>query len=352
MRFAFFTSTPLTPTEGSGTFVGIRELERALVRLGHAVEVRPLGFRSGFHTLDRLLYNAGLAVAAPPADVAVGFDLDGFLWARRRRIPFVASLKGIIADELLNERGTVRALLRLQAGWERQNVLRADTVLVTSRYCQEVVEHRYGVPARKIRVVPEAIDLAEWEGRFARAPRRPADRPTILCVARMYRRKRIGDLLEATARLRERLPGVQVRLVGSGPEQPRLLRLHGELGLGKAVVFLGEVPRARLAEEYVSADCFCLPSIQEGFGIVFLEAMAAGLPVVACRAAAIPEVMPDGVAGRLVAPRDPGVLADALEELLTDSRRRKEYGEAGRRRAMEFDASLVAGRFLEAVARP
>jgi glycosyltransferase involved in cell wall biosynthesis len=351
VKFAFLTSTPLSPTEGSGTFVGIRELERALGALGHSVEIRPLRLRSGFHTLDRWLYNAGVAVAPPAADVAVGFDLDGFLWTRRRRIPFVASLKGIIADELQNERGWTRALLSVQARWERRNVALADRVLVTSRYCAGVVERLYGVPPRRIAVVPEPIDLEDWQGRFARAPRRPSERPTILSVARMYPRKRLEDLLEAVSLLRRRLPDVRLSLVGDGPERDRLLRRHAALDLGDAVVFLGEVSRNRLAEEYVNADCFCLPSVQEGFGIVFLEAMAAGLPVVACRAAAVPEVVPDGVAGLLVAPRRPDQLTDALEEVLTDSRRRKEYGEAGRRRAAEFSAPRVAERFLEAVAR-
>ena len=98
----------------------------------------------------------------------------------------------------------------------------------------------------------------------------------------------------------------------------------------------------------MNADCFCLPSVQEGFGIVLLEAMAAGLPIVACRAAAVPEVVPDGVTGRLVEPRSPERLADALEEILTDSRRRKDYGDAGRCRAAEFSAPRVAQRFLEA----
>jgi phosphatidyl-myo-inositol dimannoside synthase len=74
--------------------------------------VRPLRWRTGFHTLDRWLYNAGVALSPPrDADLVLGIDLDGFLWARRRRLPFVASLKGIIADELKNERGWVRRLL-------------------------------------------------------------------------------------------------------------------------------------------------------------------------------------------------------------------------------------------------
>ncbi len=223
--------------------------------------------------------------------------------------------------------------------------------MVTSEYCARVVEREYGVPSAKIAVVPEPIDLVDWEARFARARPRREDGPTVLCVARMYPRKRIPDLLQAACSLRRRLPDVRVRIVGSGPERRQLLRLHAELGLGDRVLLLGEVSRTQLAEEYVNADCFCLPSVQEGFGIVFLEAMAAGLPIVACRAGAVPEVVPHGVAGLLVEPRNPERLAGVLEELLTDPQRRKEYGEAGRRRAAEFDAARVAGRFLEAVTR-
>jgi glycosyltransferase involved in cell wall biosynthesis len=349
MRLCFLTSTPLNPTEGSGTFVGIRELQRSLTALGHAVELRGLGSRTGFHTFDRWAYNVRVKMNPPRADLVVGFDLDGFLWAGRRRIPFVASLKGIIADELRNESGWVRVLLGVQARWERRNVQRADRVLVTSRYCAEVVGREYGVPGSKVAVVPEPIDLDEWEARFAGAVSGPWDRPVVLCVARLYPRKRIQDLLFAMLLLRPKIPNLELRIVGHGPEWSRLVRLTSELGLDNAVVFLGEVSRSRLAEEYLRADCFCLPSVQEGFGIVFLEAMAAGKPVVACRAAAIPEVVPDGEAGALVPPRNPDALAAAIERVLSDPRLAKEWGEAGRQWVRRFAVPRVTARFLEAV---
>ena len=230
----------------------------------------------------------------------------------------MASLKGIIADELRNERGWVRALLTLQARWERLNTRRADLVMVTSRYCAEVAGRVYGVPADRLAVVPEPIDLEAWDAEFARAALIPHRRPVVLSVARMYPRKRLQDLLHAAAVLRTRIPDVQIRIVGQGPEYPGLVRLHGELGLGESVILLGDVSRERLAAEYVGADVFCLPSVQEGFGIVFLEAMAAGLAVVACRAAAVPEVVRDGETGVLAPPRDPEALAGALGGLLQD----------------------------------
>ncbi len=312
--------------------------------------MRPLRLRTGFHTLDRWLYNAGVALAPPRGtDLVLGVDLDGFLWARGRTLPFVVSLKGIIADELKNERGWVRRLLALQARWERRNVERADLVLVTSRYCAGVAEREYGAPVHRMAVVPEPIDLEVWDDQFCRARRHARPGPTVLCVARMYARKRLQDLLRAGAILRARIPGVQIRIVGQGPEWAALGRLHAELGLGDAVTLLGDVSRDRLTEEYVNASVFCLPSVQEGFGIVFLEAMAAGLPVVACRVAAVPEVVLDGVTGRLVPPRDPAGLAVALEELLTDPASGRRLGEAGRRRATAFTPRHVAESFVSAV---
>ncbi len=350
MRFELLTSTPLTPTEGSGTFVAIHGLARGLAALGHGLTVRPLGARTGFHTLDRWLYNAGVALVPPAADTVVGVDLDGFLWARRRaRPPFVVMLKGVIADEARNERGLVRALLAIQARWERRNTERADRVIVPSRYSASVARDVYAIPPQRLAVVPEPIDLAEWRRRFAAAPRRAAGRPTVLSVARMYPRKRLEDLLRASAVLRDRIPGVQVRIVGEGPESVRLRRLHRELGLGEAVVFLGAVSRGRLAVEYVSAHCFCLPTVQEGFGLVFAEAMAAGLPVVACRAAAVPELVEDRRTGLLVSPRSPDELAMAMETLLVNEGLRKDFGAAGARRVEAYDLEPVARRFVEAL---
>ena len=367
MRFEFLSSTPASPTEGSGTWVAIDGLVRGLERLGHVVTCRALGRRTGFHTLDRWLYNARVAAAPPAADVVVGVDLDGFMWAHRwirRRSAFagppalagraknpptrfIVALKGIIADELTNERGVVRALLGLQARWERLNTARADRVVVPSRYSASIAHQVYGVPAERLAVVPEPIDLAEWRRRFAGVDKPPRSSPTVLAVARMYPRKRLHDLLHAAAILRERIPGTRVRIVGEGPESGRLRALHATLGLGETVTFLGDISRQALAVEYVRADCFCLPTVQEGFGLVFAEAMAAGLAVVACRAAAVPEIVEDRRTGLLVNRESPEELAMALETLLTTPGLRAALGAAGAARVAAFDLEPIARRFVE-----
>jgi glycosyltransferase involved in cell wall biosynthesis len=349
VRIAFLSSTPANALEGSGTFTAIDGLRAGLRRLGHEPVLRPLRWRTGFHTFDRWLYNAAVAVAPPAAEVVAGVDLDGFLWARRRRQPFVVCLKGVIADELQNERGVVRALLAVQARWERANVHRADRVIVPSRYSATVAAEAYGLPRERIAVVPEPIDLDEWRRRLHAAERPAVARPRVLAVARMYPRKRLEDLLEAAALLRGRIPAVEIRIVGEGPESARLRARHAALGLGGTVTFLGEVSTEMLAVEYVSAECFCLPTVQEGFGLVFAEAMAAGLPVVSCRAAAVPEIVEDRRTGFLVNPRSPDELAMALETLLTNPGLRGDFGAEARRRVEAFDAVRVARRFVEAL---
>ena len=352
MRLEFLSSTPPSPIEGSGTWVAIDGVIRGLAGLGHVAALRPLRARSGFHTVDRWRYNRALLRRPPRADVVIGVDLDGFLWAPRRppRMPYAVMLKGIIADELRNERGVVRALLALQARWERRNVHAADRVIVPSRYSASVAQDLYGVPAAALAVVPEPIDLVEWRRRFAAVTPRASRAPTVLAVARMYPRKRLDDLLRAAVGLRARIPDLRIRIVGAGPEFVRLQRLAQDLGLADTVTFLGEISRQALAVEYVGADCFCLPTVQEGFGIVFTEAMAAGLPVVACRAAAVPEVVDEGRTGLLVSPRSPEELTMAMETLLTSDALRRELGDNGRRRVEAFDLSRVAARLLEALA--
>jgi glycosyltransferase involved in cell wall biosynthesis len=350
VRVVILSSTPANPTEGSGTFVATAGLVRGLSDLGVDVTVRPLGARTGFHTFDRFRYNAAIALRPPDADVVIGVDLDGFLWARRRRrTRFVVSVKGVIADEATHERGVVHALLSLQARWERANTRRADVVVAPSRYAADTAARLYGLDATTVCSVPEPIDLAGWRARLEAAPRRSPGPPTVLSVARMYPRKRLTDLLEAARLLVERIPDLQIRIVGNGPEYAALTAQHARLGLGARVRFLGDVSARELAVEYASADLFCLPSVQEAFGIVFAEAMAAGLPVVACRAAAIPEIVDDGRSGLLVSPRRPDELASAIEQLVRNREMRRELGTTGMTRVSAFDLPRVARAWLDVV---
>ncbi len=152
MRFEFLSSTPPSPTEGSGTWVAIDGVLRGLQRLGHAARLRPITTRTGFHTFDRWRYNRAVVSDPPDADVVIGVDLDGYRWASRRPpgVGYAVMLKGIIADELRNEGGLVRALLTVQARWERVNVRLAERVIVPSRYSAGVAHEVYDVPRERL----------------------------------------------------------------------------------------------------------------------------------------------------------------------------------------------------------
>jgi glycosyltransferase involved in cell wall biosynthesis len=239
-----------------------------------------------------------------------------------------------------------RWTMSMQASREREHVRRAARVMVTSRYCAEQVKKLYGVTQEPV-IVPELIELEEWSELLAAQRAHETDRFTVLSVGRFYRRKRLDVLLRAAVLLRERIPGLEIRIVGNGPCAGSLHRLARELRLGRTVTWLGDVSRSRLAAEYHDASLFCLPSVQEGFGIVLLEAMAAGNPIVASRAAAIPEVAPHA---EFAEPDDPAALAGAIERLWRSPEARAAQARAGSQWVTQFDAPRVAQVFLAACA--
>ena len=157
-------------------------------------------------------------------------------------------------------------------------------------------------------------------------------------VGRITEQKGLTYLLEAMVRVRERLPEARLLIVGDsqdGREQykTQLLRRWESLGLQDTVLFTGvrdDVPAVMRA-----IDLFVMGSLWEGFGLVFLEAMAAGRPIVATRVSAVPEVVQEGATGLLVPPRDPEALAEAMLALLNDRERAQQMGAAGSIRLKE-----------------
>jgi glycosyltransferase involved in cell wall biosynthesis len=338
VRLRFLTSTPLNIRRGSGTYVGMRVLARSLEALGHTVTWETPRLHFPIYTLERMWFNRSLRPARD-CDISVGFDMDGY------RVADVAALKGVIADEARFEAGWTRLTMGWQARCEKLHVERARRVLVTSRYAAERACDFYDLREMPL-VVPELIDLAEWRRALEAQPAQ-AGKFTVLFVGRFYRRKRVDVLLRAASALRGRLRDWEVRIVGSGPCEAGLRALARELKLEETVVWLGDVSRADLAREYRRASLFCLPSVQEGFGIVLLEAMAADKPIVAARAGAIPETAPHVV---LVEPDDPEALAAGIESVYGSGDWCAAQTLAGSRWVEHFDAPRVARGFVEAVA--
>lgn len=350
-RLHFITAIPQNVERGSGCYVGTWTLASALRALGVDIDILAPRVSMPAYLVERVLFNETMRWRRFDGDATIGIDADGYSIVgngrRWNRLPHVACIKGVLGDAVRFERGATRASMAFQARLEAIQARRADLVITVSRYCGQRIEELYGV--RNAVVVPELIDLDAWRDRFQLNPAAPDPRKfTVLSVCRFYPRKRLDVLLRAVALLRGRIPELEVRIVGNGPERGRLHRMTCELGIERFITWVGDVSSAQLAREYNRADVFCLPSVQEGFGIVFLEAMAAGKAIIAANAAAVPEVVRHGV---LFEPDHPECLANALILLDSDRDLRRLLGSAGLRDVEEFDMQRVARQFLSEVSK-
>ncbi len=347
MHFRFLTSTPLNIVRGSGTFAGITTLAKFLKQSGAGVELITPVIKFPVYTIERLIFNEMLRLRRIDVDgITVGFDMDGYTLAGKRAGFHVASIKGVIADEMRFEHGVTRATMRVQAACEKIHVQRADLVIAPSQYSAGRIQELYGIE-REPRIVPEAIDLEQWRQLLQRNPAPAAkDEFVVLSVCRFYPRKRLHILLGALNRLRSRIPSLEVRIVGDGPEAARLKSICRSSRLDDIVRWLGNVAADELAREYNRCDIFCLPSAQESFGIVFLEAMASGKPIVASRAASAPAVVKHGI---LVEPENQEALADAIEQLYRNPALRKTLADSAQQWVKQFDATLIAASFLREI---
>ncbi len=185
------------------------------------------------------------------------------------------------------------------------------------------------------------VDTAEFTPRAAHAPDLP---PTVLFVGRLHVEKGVFVLLEAFARVRRACPQARLLMVGQGPAQPQLEATRRQLGLEDAVTLMGTIKHRDLAAVFQRADVFCVPSLTtrkwtEQVGAAMLQAMSAGLPVVSTQSGAIPEYVPDGRAGVLVAENDPAALAEVLLDLISNPARAHALGAYGRQYAQAHYAA-------------
>jgi glycosyltransferase involved in cell wall biosynthesis len=343
MRLLFLTGTPPDVRGGSGTFVGISVLRRALLALGHEVDLLAPPPGRSLSLAGRLLFNLRErgAVQRLRPEVAVGFDLDG-LFLRPGGALRVASLKGVLADEARYERGAARARLGVEAFFERIHVRRADRVLATSAHSASRIVEDYGVPADRVIVVPEPIEIERWTAALRSAEDLSREKPSILCVAHLYPRKDVATLLAAMARLER---DAVLRVAGIGPELSGLQAIAPSAAREPRRVPPTR-PFARLAAEYRRADLLCLPSRQEASDRV--PRGDGGGDSDRGRTGRRSRALENGRCV-LVTPGDKPALAEALDRLLGDPAERQRLAGAGRQRVQRYDAPRVAAEFLEAI---
>lgn len=201
-------------------------------------------------------------------------------------------------------------------------------------------------------VIPNGIDLLRFSTEVEPLPELADGKLNILFVGRPERRKGLRYLLHAFAQVKAEMPQTRLLVVGPITQLSRALKDWALRHQVRDVVFTGFVPQAQLPRYYRSANVFCAPNTgNESQGIILLEAMACGTPVVASDIPGFADVVRQGVEGLLVRPADQDALAASLLELLKDGERRHQMGAAGRWRAQDFSWERVAERVLAHYAR-
>jgi len=349
--------------KGSGQVVHIRELAKALEARGHEVTVfttraeeRPAGLKveevPARHARDFLPYLRGYDL--------VHTQYHPCLWigglAHRRGLPHVFTFHGFAPIRHWNSPRQRLKMIRRRLGTFFALRLGADGYIAVSRFLADALASRYLVPRDRVEVVYNGVDVARFspdvDGGTVREKYGLSGKKVVLYLGRLTRYKGAQFLLSAAPRVLKEVPNAHFLIAGSLrndvldlPGMARRLRIEGH------VTFTGFVPDEELPPLYRAADLFCYPSLWEGFGLTPAEAMASGIPVVAFRCTAVPEVVLHGRTGLLVRPGDVSALAQAISELLGDEEKRRRMGEAGREHVSENFRWDLAAQRTEAVYR-
>ncbi len=333
----------------------IRGYHEAMLRLGHDSTIIHPDFLENDPVqlaFKRLAFNRSLVQRYfNRYDFVIGSDFDGYALDLTGMSTFIALNAGALADILQFESGKDKAVLKHLAEREKENMNRARLIVVPSNYTAESLFRHYKVTKNKIAIVPLGIDIWQWIEIIDHGPAPEKRNKNILCVARQYKRKGIADLIRAFHPLAERNPDLLLTIIGGGPEYQSNMQLADVLGRSGQVRFCGDIgDLPRLVAQYKNADLFCLPSYHETFGIVFLEAMAAKLPIVTYRSTAVPEVVSEQE-GILCEPGNIDQLTDSMDRLLNDDKCRSAMGNAGRKRALEMNWDRSAVQLAEILGR-
>ncbi|GFP28019.1 hypothetical protein HKBW3S33_01436 [Candidatus Hakubella thermalkaliphila] len=274
-------------------------------------------------------------------------------------LPFVLAKKDFacwIATTLLEDRkdnarefGFLRKLidrlsLPLCLYWEKLIFKKSKKVLVLSQYTAERICERYKLDEGKVEVVPHPVDT----DLFCPVISQGESERYLLFAGRINdSRKNLLMLLEAFSLVVRGFPEVKLKLVGDKPDA-KILRRISDLGLGDSVLFYEAIPHEKMVPFYQQAALFVLPSLQEGLGIVTLEAMACGIPVVSTRCGGPEDVIEDGVNGLLVENNSASKLAEAILKLLRDEGLRKRMGKKARQTVVnKYSMVKLAPKFLD-----
>jgi len=316
--------------------------------------------------LDNWFFNRSLSKKASNinADVYEAHAVSGYGFPERLKKlgikkPFIHTIHGVLADEYeqakkngypsFRDRIANHFMHRL-AKLEEQTAQNAKLIVTISNYSLEKIQKHYGVEQSKVRIVPNGVDVEKFKPMDVEAARLQfglGNEPCVLFVGSLIHRKGLPFLVEAAKKIVKQQTETKFLIVGEGPLKSQLDSSLKTANLSGNFRFLGNLKENVLSAVYNCADVFVLPSIQEGQGIVLLEAQASGKPVVAFDVGGVNEAVRNGETGLLVKRGSSDELADGLLKLLGDRALRERMGVSGRRFVTEnFTWDICAQKML------
>ncbi len=296
------------------------------------VSYYPITLPQMIYPLKTILFSfraARLIQSLPPFDILETHHDAGFaamLAGKKTYKRWVEVVHGIFLDEFLTMKKYYSFLSRdfLKASAllplsiiEKTAVRKSDAVITVSGFAKMRLAELYKIPPTKVNIIPNGIrdEICKSE---KLEPGKPKNSEVVqskikfLYAGRLDARKGILDLIQAFALTVDEIPEVELTIIGSGSQSAKATLLCDELGIKEKVNFRGNISDDELVAAYRSADVLCMPSLQEGQGIVALEAQACGLPVIGTHSGGLPEAVNNGETGFLVPPHDIQRLAEKM----------------------------------------
>jgi len=277
-------------------------------------------------------------------DLIHGHSMYSFGYALIKKLPYVATLHGTQYNEFKNSLLYGASPNHIITDFssmimERYSGKKADKIIVVSNENRQDVIAQYGIAEEKIATIPNGVNVSRFQ------PSK-CESKTIIFVGRLHERKGIDKLLSSFSNVIKKDSEAKLRIVGSGEDEARLKKIAKQLNLtSKNLKFLGFVPEKELPDLYSSSSIFALPSYYEGFGIVLIEAMSAGLPLVSVRTGGATEVIEEGKNGYLV---DYETMHETLSTLIGDKKLRVRMGQESRKKVeREYDWKKIADDVIE-----
>jgi glycosyltransferase involved in cell wall biosynthesis len=299
--------------------------------------------------MQRLVRRYGLEVVEFP-----NWEGLGLWFAALRKVPLVVRLHTSSAETQLIDGVVPSCAARWDVRRERWQSGRADRLVTHSLAHRQHMAQELAMDAATIDVIPHGIPV---HPEFQRPARRPGDELTVVYLGRMEKRKGTLDLIHAIPAVLRQVPDVRFVLIGADRAHCPGGRTHAQYiqdelppETRRRIRLMGRLPDDEVDRWLQTADVFVAPSLYESFGLIFLEAMRWGTPVIGTRAGGIPEIVHDADTGVLVGPGRAGELGAAILGLLRDEGRRQRLGQAGRRCAEQsFAIERIAARVANEV---